>query len=402
MEVARRFLTDFARRAYRRPVRKEEVEGLLKYVSLALRRGETFQKSIEYAVAATLCSPNFLFRVEHVSPLDNYGLASRLSYFLWSSMPDDELFNLAARGKLRDPIILAAQTRRMLRDVRAAALSENFAGQWLQLRNLTTVSPDPGRFPDFNEELRNAIRKETELFFRSIVEDDGSVLSFLNAPYTFLNEPLARHYGISGIKGKTFRRVVLSGDQRGGLLSQASLLTITSNPTRTSPTRRGRWVMENLLGTPLPPALPNVPPLPDDKKAPLTGTLRQRMEQHRADPACAGCHAQMDPIGFGLENYDAVGRWRDREGEIPIDASGVLPGGSKFAGPAQLKKVLLQQKMEFVHCLCQKLLTYALGRGMESEDQKAVDQIVRKSARDDYKFSTLITAIVGSELFRTR
>lgn len=419
--VARRFLADFARRAYRRPVNKEEVESLLRYVCLALQRGETFHKGIEYAVTATLCSPNFLFRVERASPVsavtsptsvrpaggriahsfvDDYGLASRLSYFLWSSMPDEELFGLAARSRLRDPRTLAIQARRMLRDPRAAALSENFAGQWLQLRTLATVSPDPVRFPDFNEELRNAMRKETELFFRSIVAEDSSVLAYLNAPFTFLNEPLAKHYGIPGVEGKTFRRVRLTGDQRGGLLSQASLLTITSNPTRTSPTRRGRWVVENLLGTPLPPALPNVPPLPDDKKAPLTGTLRQRMEQHRADPACAGCHAQMDPIGFGLENYDAVGRWRNRDGDLPIDASGILPDGSKFVGPAQLKKVLLRQKTEFVHCLCQKLLTYALGRGMESDDQKAIDAIVRKSATDGYKFSALITAIVESELFR--
>jgi hypothetical protein len=431
MDVARRFLTDFARRAYRRPVSKEEVKSLLRYVTLALQRGETFRRGIEYAVTATLCSPNFLFRVERASPMDglppyrpdrplggsrskvrraggllahslvdDYGLATRLSYFLWSSMPDEELFDLAAHGKLKKPRTLAIQARRMLRDPRARALSENFAGQWLQLRNLATVSPDPVRFPDFNEELRHAMRTETELFFRSIVEEDSSVLALLNAPYTFLNEPLAKHYGISGVEGKNFRRVRLSGDQRGGLLSQASLLTITSNPTRTSPTRRGRWIIENLLGTPLPPALPNVPPLADDKKAPLTGTLRQRMEQHRANPACAGCHARMDPVGFGLENYDAVGRWRDRDGDGAVDASGVLPDGSKFVGPAQLKEVLLHRKSEFVNCLCQKLLTYALGRGMEPEDQRAIHLIVRKSATDDYKFSALIFAIVESELFR--
>ncbi len=323
--VARKFLTDFTRRAYRRPVTKEEVDALLRYVDLAHKQGEPFRKGIEYAMTAAMCSPNFLFRVETTSPapkattksatrtvkntgkshiktaalttaadgasgkylLGDYALASRLSYFLWSSMPDDELYALAAKGKLQDNTILAAQVKRMLKDPRAHALSDNFAGQWLQLRNLAGLSPDTARFPDFNDGLRRAMKMETELFFQSIVGEDRSILDFLDAKYTFLNEQLAKHYGIEGVQGGNFRKVALQGNQRGGILTQASLLTVTSNPTRTSPVKRGKWVMENLLGTPLPPAPPNVPALSDDKKGPLVGTLRQRMEQHRANPACA-------------------------------------------------------------------------------------------------------------------
>ena len=436
--VARKFLTDFTRRAYRRPVTQEEVDSLLRYVELAHKQNEPFQKGIEYAMTAAMCSPNFLFRVETTSAapkaagksaartvkssgkshlktaglttttdgasakylLGDYALASRLSYFLWSSMPDDELMALAAKGKLQDNAILAAQVKRMLKDSRSRALSDNFAGQWLQLRNLNNLTPDTARFPDFNDGLRRAMKMETELFFQSIVGEDRSVLDFLDAKYTFLNEQLAKHYGIDDVKGGNFRKVTLAGNQRGGILTQASLLTVTSNPTRTSPVKRGKWVMENLLGTPLPPAPPNVPALSDDKKGPLVGTLRQRMEQHRANPACASCHARMDPIGFGLENFDAVGGWRTKDGETSVDASGVLPDGAKFNGPSELKQILLSKKTEFVRCLATKLMTYALGRGVERTDKCKIDTIVETDAKNGYKFSALVTAIVLSDPFR--
>ena len=429
--VARKFLSDFVRRAYRRPAVKEDVDKLVHYVDLAQTQGETFQQGIEYAITATLCSPKFLFRIETDVPgipsavkttakatgkgavktavlkttankfyLNDYALASRLSYFLWSSMPDEELFGLAAQGKLQDPAVLAAQAKRMLKDPRSQALSDNFAGQWLQLRSLDGVSPDLKRFSGFDDGLRQAMKTETEMFFQSIVSEDRSILDFIDARYTFLNEQLAKHYGIDGVQGGDFRRVTLTGDQRGGILTQASLLTVTSNPTRTSPVKRGKWVMENLLGTPLPPAPPGVPPLADDNKGPLVGTLRQRMEQHRANPACASCHARMDPIGFGLENYDAVGKWRIADGETPIDPSGVLPDGAKFSGPAQLKQILLRKKSQFEHCLAEKMMTYALGRGLEHTDRCNMDDIVNTVQKGGDRFSALVTAIVQSAPFR--
>ena len=432
--VARKFISDFARRAYRRPVARDEVDHLTRYVELAVKQGETFQKGIEIAMTAVLCSPNFLFRVETTGPtvaaiapasstggkvkasaakfvkdarpavdnrmVNNFAMASRMSYFLWSSMPDDELFNLAANGKLQNESVLTAQVKRMLKDPRAHALSDNFAGQWLQLRNLAGVTPDTKRFPDFNDHMRQSMRTETELFFQNIVSEDRSILDFLDANYTFLNETLAKHYGIENVQGDNFRRVTLTGDQRGGLLAQASLLTVTSNPTRTSPVKRGKWVMENLLGTPLPPAPPNVPALSDDKKGPLVGTLRQRMEQHRANPACASCHARMDPIGFGLENYDAVGQWRTRDGDSTIDPSGVLPDGSKFNGPSALKQILKNKKTLFAQCLSQKMMTYALGRGVERIDKCTIDTIVQTTAKNGYRFSSLVTAIIESDPFR--
>ena len=404
-------------------------------MDLAQSQGQTFQQGIEYAMTAAMCSPKFLFRIETDVPgvpqpikttvkatakttgkagvktaalkantnkyyLNGYALASRLSYFLWSSMPDEELFDLAAKGRLQDPNVLAAQAKRMLKDPRARALSDNFAGQWLQLRSLDSATPDPKRFTDFDDGLRQAMKTETELFFQNIVREDRSVLEFLDARYTFLNEQLAKHYGIDGVQGSDFRRVTLTGDQRGGILTQASLLTVTSNPTRTSPVKRGKWVMENLLGTPLPPAPPGVPPLADDNKGPLVGTLRQRMEQHRANPACATCHARMDPIGFGLENFDAVGRWRTVDGDTPVDPSGVLPDGSKFSGPAQLKQVLMRKQNLFVHCLADKLMTYALGRGLERTDRCNLDSIVSSTQKDGDRFSALVAAIVQSDPFR--
>ena len=320
----RRVLADFARRAYRRPVTAPEVDRLVRYVKGAQKQGDSWERGIQLGITAVLVSPNFLFRVEadpnpkgsNAHLVSDYELASRLSYYLWSSMPDETLFKLAAKGMLQKPEMLKAQVKRMLRDPKAQSLADNFAGQWLQLRNLATISPNTGQFKDWNDTLRKSMRTETEMFFEAIVTEDRSVLDFLDAKFTYLNEPLAKHYGIEGVTGDNFRRVTLSGDQRGGLLGQASILTVTSNPTRTSPVKRGKWVLEQFFNTPPPPAPPNVPKLDDDAHGPLQGTLRQRMEQHRKDPTCASCHARMDPIGFGLENYDAVGAWRNFDGKI--------------------------------------------------------------------------------------
>jgi len=410
-ECARRILANFARRAFRRPATPDEIDRLMRCVDLAKKEGESFERGLQLAVQAALVSPHFLFKVE-VDPqpnnpkakrlLGDYELASRLSYFLWSSMPDEELFALAAKKRLQDPKILAAQVRRMLKDPKARALSENFASQWLYLRNLSHVAPDPDLFPTFNETLRAAMRTETERFFEAIVKEDRSVLDFIDAKFTFLNEPLARHYGIAGVKGNEFRRVALTGEQRGGLLTQASILTVTSNPTRTSPVKRGKWVLDQLLGAPPPPPPPGVSELKDEKPGETSGTLRQRMEQHRKNPACASCHARMDPIGFGLENYDAVGAWRTHEGKLPIDSSGTLPGGQTFRGPAQLKAILKSKTRQFVRCLAEKMLTYALGRGLESYDKCAVDDIVKVVQKNGYRFSALVTAVVQSEPFRKR
>jgi hypothetical protein len=409
--AARKILAAFAARAYRRPPMAEEVERVARISDMAVQQGESFERAIQLGVEAVLVSPNFLFRVEldadpHndklVHPIGDYELASRLSYFLWSSMPDEELFKLAASHRLHEPAMLESQVQRMLKDPKAHALVENFADQWLQIRNLKTVSPDPGRFPGFDDALRAAMQKETELFFESVMHEDRSVLEFLNGKTTFLNERLARHYGIDGVKGDEFRKVTLAGDQRAGIITQASVLTITSNPSRTSPVKRGKWVMEQILGTPLPPPPPNVPVLNDDKNGPLVGTLRQRMEQHRKDPGCASCHSRMDPIGFGLENFDAVGKWRAEDGKAPVDASGTLPDGQSFRGPAQLRAILMKQKGAFVHTLCEQLLTYSLGRGLEHYDRCAVDAIARTVASKGYRFSAMVTEIAKSDPFRKR
>ncbi|MDB6016825.1 MAG: Protein of unknown function (DUF1587)/Protein of unknown function (DUF1592)/Protein of unknown [Pedosphaera sp.] len=408
--VAREIIANFARRAYRRPVTERELEGLLRFTDMAQKDGESFETGIKLALEAVLVSPNFLFRDESqpepdnpqsIHPIDEYALATRLSYFLWSSMPDEELFKLAGQKKLRAN--LTRQVQRMLKDPKADALVVNFADQWLQIRNLANVTPDPKTFPEFNNDLRNAMNRETELFTGFIIKQDRSVLEFLEANYTFLNERLAKHYGIEGVQGDEFRRVDLKGDQRGGLLTQASILTITSNPTRTSPVKRGRWVLENLLAAPPPPPPPNVPILKEGKEAALKGTMRQRMEQHRADPNCASCHARMDPIGFGLENYDAIGAWRMKEGNFAIDSSGQLATGESFRGAADLKSIMIKRKKEaFVQCLSEKMLTYALGRGLEQYDKCALDSIVQKLARNRYRFSSLVMEIVQSAPFQMR
>lgn len=408
-DAGRKILENFASRAYRRPATEEEVTRLLRFVQLARKNGDRFDTGIQLAVQAVLVSPHFLFRIETdprpgtgpaVRSLNDWELATRLSYFLWSSMPDDELFTHAKKGTLRKDGNLEAQVRRMLKSPKARALGENFAGQWLQLRNLKTLTPDPGTYPTFDEPLRNAMQKETELFFEAIVQEDRSVLDFLDADFSFLNERLAKHYGVAGVKGDQFRRVTLKDGPRGGVLTQASVLTLTSNPTRTSPVKRGKWILETILGTPPPPPPPEVPELDDQKE--LTGSLRQRMEQHRQKPICASCHQRMDPLGFGFENFDGIGGWRTKDGKEAIDPSGVLPGGEKFSGPVELKAVLKAKKDEYTRCLSEKMLTYALGRGLEHYDRCAVDDVAAALKKDQYRFSSLVLAIVQSDPFQKR
>jgi hypothetical protein len=409
-ECARTIIQSFAQRAFRRPVPDEEIGRLLKLFKSVDADGGSFENSIKVTLQAVLVSPHFLFRGEmqpepgnpkRIQPIDDFALAARMSYFLWSSMPDDELFHQAERGSLHRN--LERQIKRMLTDPKASAFVENFVGQWLQLRNLDLVMPDAKLFPDFDEDLRQAMRKETEMFFGHILREDRSILELIDANYTFANERLARFYGIPGLAGDEFQRVSLKAPRRGGLLTQASILTITSNPTRTSPVKRGKWVLENILGTPPPPPPANVPELKEGKEAVLSGTLRQRMEQHRADPNCASCHARMDPIGFGFENYDAIGAWREKDGEFPIDASGKLVSGDSFKGASEFKRILLKQKRdEFVRCLTEKTLTYALGRGLEYYDQCAVDQITKSLAKNRYKLSSLVTEVIKSTPFQVR
>jgi uncharacterized protein DUF1592/uncharacterized protein DUF1588/uncharacterized protein DUF1587/uncharacterized protein DUF1585/uncharacterized protein DUF1595 len=409
LPIAREALSRFAGRAYRRPATAAEVDRILALHAAGDSDGG-FEAGIRLAVTAILTSPHFLFRVEidpqpeSLTPraLGDFELASRLSYFLWGSMPDDELFDLAGRGELAKGPVISAQARRMLADPKSSALVDDFAGQWLQLRNLRTATPDRKLFPSFDEDLRAAMRKETELFFQTVMREDRSVLEFLDSDWTFLNERLARHYGIAGVAGKEFRRVALADSPRGGVLTQASVLTVTSNPTRTSPVKRGKWVLEQLLGAPPPPPPPGVPELPEGKKAALTGTLRQRMEKHREDPACATCHKGMDPLGFGLENFDAIGAFRDKEGDKPLDVSGVLPDGRTFAGPRELKAVLQGDAAAFRRCLVEKMLTFALGRGLEDGDRAAVERISSSLAWDGNRFSSLVIEIVNSDPFRLR
>ncbi len=409
-KIVRRLAT----RAYRRPISDRELARLMKLIVAAKVRGESSETAVQIALQAILVSPKFLFRVEldsdrgsatAIRTLNEYELASRLSYFLWSSMPDDKLFELAARNKLREN--LDRQVPRMLRDPKAKALVRNFAGQWLQLRNLDLVSPDKSQFPAFDDELRRAMRTESEMFFEAIVREDRSVLDLLDADFTFVNARLARHYGIKGVEGDYFRRVSLpaggnQGGARGGVLTQAAMLTVTSNPTRTSPVKRGKWILENILGTPPPDPPPNVPTLRDDRKAVAGGTVRQRMEQHRSDPNCAVCHKEMDALGFALENFDPVGAWRTKDGAFPIDAAAQLPDGRSFNGPRELKAMLRGGKEPFARCLTGKLLTYALGRGVESYDKPAVDGILAAAKAGDYKFSKIVLGIVHSDPFQKR
>ena len=405
---AKKILSTLARRAYRRPVTDEDVRPLLSLYETGMKSGG-FEAGIKEALPAILVDPEFLFRIEedpanpapdNIYRISDLEMASRLSFFLWSSIPDDELLSLAEQGRLKDAAVLEQQVRRMLRDSRSEALISNFAGQWLYLRNLRTKFPDPGIYPDFDENLRQALAKETELFFGSIMREDRSVVDLLNADYTFLNERLAQHYGIPNIRGSQFRRITLTDENRKGILGQGSILAVTSYATRTAPTLRGKWLLENILGAPPPPPPPNVPSLTDDRAANAL-TMRQRMEQHRANPACASCHRLMDPLGFALENFDAVGKWRIAQGKTPIDASGELPDGTKFQGPVELRQILLGKREQFVETVTEKLLTYALGRGVEYYDMPAIRKIVR-DAGPDYRWTSIVLGITRSTPFRLR
>lgn len=411
LPAARANLKPFLRRAFRRPVTDAEVERYAKVVPAALKEGETFEQGMRSAVAAALVSPHFLFRVEldgapksgtRTRVLSDYELASRLSYFLWSSMPDAELFRLAEMGKLKDAATLKAQAMRMVKDAKAKALTENFATQWLTLRKLENSSPDPQLFPTFDEALRKDMAEETKAFFAEVVRKDGSVIEFLDAPYSFLNERLAKHYGVAGVGGPNLRKVTFKDGKRGGLLTMASVLTVTSNPNRTSPVKRGKWLLENILGSPPPPPPPGLDGLEEGESKTPTKTIKERMERHRRDPSCAVCHAKMDPLGLAFENYDAVGRWRTMDGKFQVDASGVTKAGEKFSGAFDLKKILLKGKGEFVKTLSEKLMTYALGRGLDRGDRRTLEGLSASAEKDDYRFSSLVKGIVSSEAFRRK
>ncbi|HJZ55251.1 MAG TPA: DUF1592 domain-containing protein [Gemmataceae bacterium] len=407
---AKQILSALMRRAYRRPVGEADVDRVLPLYREARKDGD-FDAGIEAALSAILVSREFLFRVERdpagVAPgtayrVSDLELASRLSFFLWSSIPDDELLDAATRGELGRPGEVARQARRMLADPRARALVTNFAAQWLHLRNLDSITPDPRLFPDFDDNLRQAFRRETELLFEEVVREDRSVLDLLKSDHTFLNERLAKHYGIPHVYGPRFRRVALEpGSERGGLLRHGSVLTVTSYATRTSPVIRGKWVLENLLGTPPPPPPPNVPAL-EDNTVSAALPVRERLAKHRANAACARCHNLIDPTGFALENFDAVGRWRTLEEGQPVDASGGLPDGSRFTGVAGLEEALLKRPDLFVGTLTEKLLTFGLGRGVEYYDGPAVREVVRAARARGYRFSALIEAIVTSTPFQMR
>ncbi len=427
----RRIVAHMARRAFRRPVTPAEVATYVGLAALAQRRGERFEEGLAVAIQAMLVAPDFLFRIErdrHAAPasgpaterrqaareldpgapaaaatgapISAHELAARLSYFLWASMPDAELRRLADRGELRKPVVLEREVRRMLQDDRARTLVEEFGGQWLQVRALESAAPDKERFPGFDDYLRFSMRRETELFFESIVREDRSIFDFLGAPYTFLNERLARHYGVDGVSGPDFQRVdVPTG--RGGVLTHASVLTVSSYATRTSPVLRGKWILENLLGAPPPDPPPGVANL-DEATAGTSATLRKQLEAHRSDLTCAACHRRMDPLGFGLENYDAIGAWRTSDAGMPIDAAGELPDGRAFDGPVALRSILEREQEAFARALTVKLLTYALGRGLTPADRQTVRTIARALPAHDYRFSGLVLEIVRSAPFQRR
>jgi mono/diheme cytochrome c family protein len=405
-----RIITDLARRAYRRPPTRADIDSLLRFVDLAKTNGQSVEQGLQLAIQAMLVSPNFLFRIERdpdprnpqlVHEVSPFELASRVSYFLWSSMPDDELLALAESGKLRDPIVLEAQVNRMLADPRASAFAANFAGQWLETRNLDVVKPDPDKFKEWNAELREAMKTETTLFFEHVLRENRPIKDFLNADYTFLNERLAAHYGIEGVSGSEFRRVVLTTDHRGGVLSQGAVLTVSSYPTRTSPVIRGKYVLQNLLGMPPPPPPADVPLL-EESAGGESKSMREQLEAHRQNAVCASCHRNMDPLGFGLENYDAIGRWRDADGQFPIDASGALPSGERFATAGEMRALLLLQLPQFSRTLTEKMLTYALRRGLKPYDRRTVETIHRAVESDKYRFRTLVHQIVKSLPFQAR
>ncbi len=410
-----KIVSSLARRAYRRPVSPDEVNKLTSLVSMAIAKGDSFEEGLVQAMQAMLVSPHFLFRIEQdrgqdrklanaedIYQIGQHELASRLSYFLWSSMPDEELLRLADLRALRKPNVIAAQVRRMLSDPKAQALVENFGGQWLELRKLESAKPDRDRFPVFDEYLRMSMRRETELFFENIVRQDRSVLDFIDADYTYLNEQMARFYKIPDIAGPEFRRVSLAGNaQRGGVLTHASVLTVSSYASRTSPVLRGKWILDNILNAPPPPPPPDVPNL-DEAKIGSSMTLRQQLEEHRKNATCAACHSRMDPLGFGLENFNAIGQWRTQDGKFPVDSSGTLPDGRSFNGPDALKVILKNDRDAFTRGLTEKLLTYALGRGTERYDRPVVKKIATRVAANNYRFSSLTLEIVSSLPFQYR
>lgn len=406
--AARDVLKKIASRAFRRPVSESELKRLVTLVEKVVESGDSYEAGLQAALQAILISPNFLFKVEFPADrltaeyplISEYELATRLSYFLWTSTPDQELLSLAAKKQLRDPEVLRKQIDRMIKDDRSKDFVSNFAGQWLTLRKLDDFAPNSNMFPQWNDEIRDLARKETYYFFWSVMREDMSVMRLLDADFTYLNEKLARFYGIPGVEGDAFKMVKLTGQPRMGILTHASVLAVTSNPTRTSPVKRGKWILDNILGTPPPPAPPGVPEL---EKTELTGTLRQRIEQHRANPACASCHKIMDPLGLALENYDAVGRWRTTDQGSPIDSAGELPGGDKVKNAGDLIRTLRDKSSaKFVRCLTEKLMIYSLGRGLEYYDRCAVDKIQAKIAKDGYRFQSLIYEIVTSDPFQRK
>jgi hypothetical protein len=406
---ARKIIATLARRAYRRPVTDADVLPLMKVYESA-RAGGSFEAGVGRALEALLSMPPFLLRAEAepagatpgtIYRINDLELASRLAFFLWRSIPDDELLDLAARGRLRDPAVLAEQTKRLLADRRATRWMNDFLGQWLQVRNLRTIEPDPVKFPDFDDTLREAMIKETELFFESQVREDRNVLDLFRADYTFLNARLAEHYGIPNVYGSHFRRMRVADPARHGLLGHGSVLTTTSYADRTSVVLRGKWVLETLLGAPPPPPPPNVPPLKENDGKSKPVSLRERMEQHRRNPVCASCHANMDPLGFALENFNAIGKWRENDEGAPINSTITLRG-TNIQSPQAFREALLGQRDEIVRTVVEKLLTFAIGRGLEYTDAATVRQLVRDSSRDDYRWSSLVLGIVGSPAFQQR
>ena len=406
-KVARKSISTFTSRAYRRPVKSEETDRLMQLFDSAVEDGDTFEKALRFPMQAVLVSPHFLYKIEQpvavgeIRELNDFELATSLSYFLWSSMPDGELFGLAVKGQLKNKDVFRQQVERMLKDKRAKAVVQNFASQWLQLRALAGMQPDADLFPGVNAQLRNDMETETKLLVYDLIRRNAQITDLLKADYTFLNERLAKHYGVDGIKGKNFVKVSSDKTDRQGILTHASILTLTSNPNRTSPVKRGKWIMENLLGEEPPPPDPAAMQLEDQPK--LVGTLRQRMEQHRADPSCAVCHKVMDELGFALENYDAVGKWRMRDEVGAIDPRGELPDGTKFQGSKELQVMIRTgMRAQFVRCVSEKMLIYALGRGLEYYDECTLDKIVAELRGKEYRFSALVIAICESDPFRKR
>jgi hypothetical protein len=404
-------VSTLARRAFRRPVTQAEVRQLLTFFDMGRSRRGTFDGGVQLALRRILADPAFLFRVErdpagvaNGAPyrVGDLELASRLSFFLWSSIPDDELLRLAEGRRLRDPRVFAAQVRRMLADPKSEALVSNFAGQWLQLRNLQRIAPDPMEFPDFDDNLRQAFRRETEMLFATILREDRPVVELLTADFTFVNERLARHYGIPGVNGSQFRRVTVTDEARRGLLGHGSMLAVTSHPNRTSPVKRGKWVLENLLGAPPPPPPPNVPPLDETRNPARPLTMKERMEEHRRNPTCANCHRLMDPIGLAMETFDGVGAGRVRDGGVTIDTSSRLADGTAVTGVVELRQAILRRPEVFVHTLTENLLTYALGRAVVADDMPAVRAILRDAAGQDYRLTAIIQGIVTSAPFQMR